>query len=459
MRSLAVFTLGVVSLVGASRIPTGAQQPASPWSGRYTDAQAARGQTLYGQYCANCHTTNLGGGDRAPAAGGPALIAKWSARPLEDLFNYMQGTMPLNNPGQLRRQQNADILAFMLSRSGVAAGSAEFVPPAALEPPVRAALPTGPLATPVTARLDAYYTPSQALRGKAAFNRNCLYCHGVDPARSTPADLKFALPSTFAGHFLERIVNDKRVYPNVYVLYSKLQSMPATDTASVSAQARVDIAAYILQLNGYPAGPTEIPTQPEAMKLMNLNEEGFEPVFNGRDFSGLRFRFGLSSDPAPMLRIENGVLVCECNVHGEWSSEKRYFNFTLRYDTRFERPPDWSGDDELFSGGSGIFILGRPTGGNGAIEIEGRHRDLMEAFAVAGKATWSFDLDARRRVIRPLGEWQSIEVVAKDGRVTASLNGTLITTITEHDYTTPAPIRFQSQGAKMYWRNVRVRPE
>src|SRR5262249_41045421 len=156
---------------------------------------------------------------------------------------------------------------------------------------VAPAPPPGPLAVPITKRLDAYYTEAQAERGKAAFNRNCAYCHGMDPKRSTPADLVFALPSTFAGHFLERIVNGKRVYPSVYVLYNKLQSMPGTDTHSITNQNRVDIAAYILQANGYPAGATEIPVNAGAMQLMNLNEPDFEPIFNGRDFSGLRFVF------------------------------------------------------------------------------------------------------------------------------------------------------------------------
>ena len=84
---------------------------------------------------------------------------------------------------------------------------------------------------------------------------------------------------------------------------------------------------------------------------------------------------------------------------------------------------------------------------------------MMEMFAVGGRATWSFDLEARRRAIKPLGEWQSVELVVRGQAITASLNGTVITTVTEHDYSAPAQIRFQSQGARMYWRNVRVRPE
>jgi hypothetical protein len=80
-------------------------------------------------------------------------------------------------------------------------------------------------------------------------------------------------------------------------------------------------------------------------------------------------------------------------------------------------------------------------------------------FAIGGQADWSFDLEARRRAIRPLGEWNAIELVAKDGQVRGLLNGTLVTTIRSHNYTEPGNIAFQVQGAKMYWRNLRIRPE
>ena len=440
---------------------TAAQQAAaSNWNGAFTEAQATRGDALYGRFCANCHSRDLAGGDRGPALAGPGFSAKWSAKPVIELLGYIQGAMPLNGPGTVGRQQNADILAFMLKKSGATAGAKDLAPFPGPEPLEAAAPPPpGPVATPVTTRLDAYYTESQAARGKAAFNRTCRQCHGVDPKRSTPADLVFALPSSFAGHFLERIVNDKRVYPSVYVLYSKFQSMPATDTRLITNQNRADIAAYILQANGYPAGATEIPVDSDAMRLMNLNEPGFEPVFNGRDFNGLRFRYGnLNAPPPGQLTIENGVLACACNAHGEWETVKRYKDFVLKFDMRFERPADWSGDDELFSGGSGIYILGRPTG-NGSIEVEGRHRDFLQLFAIGGKATWTQDLDAKRRAIRPLGEWNSVEIVAKGQTIKVFLNGTLVTTATDHDYTAPGHIRFQSQGAKMFWRNIRVRPE
>ena len=58
------------------------------------------------------------GGDRAPAIAGAAFAARWSSKTLGALLDYMQAQMPLQSPGGLTRHQNADILAFILQRSG-----------------------------------------------------------------------------------------------------------------------------------------------------------------------------------------------------------------------------------------------------------------------------------------------------------------------------------------------------
>jgi hypothetical protein len=90
------------------------------------------------------------------------------------------------------------------------------------------------------------------------------------------------------------------------------------------------------------------------------------------------------------------------------------------------------------------------------VAFDGRHFDVLHAPFAANAIA---DNDARLRVNRPLGEWNSVEIVAKDGMVKASLNGALITTIPEHAASEPGHIVVQIQGAPMYWRNLRIRPE
>lgn len=117
-------------LVATSHAPVSAQRgkktAPAPAPGVYTDAQAERGAALYGDNCQYCHLVDLSGGDLAPALTGGPFVAKWTARPLADVFEYMRVQMPMNSPGGLSRQQNADILAYLLKKAGFTAGAAEL---------------------------------------------------------------------------------------------------------------------------------------------------------------------------------------------------------------------------------------------------------------------------------------------------------------------------------------------
>ena len=101
-------------------------QTRSQWVGVYSVAQAERGAALYSRSCAACHGPNLLGGERAPALAGMGFVGRWSDRPLGDLFEYVSVMMPLQSPGGFNPQQNADILAYMLSRGDYPAGQNEL---------------------------------------------------------------------------------------------------------------------------------------------------------------------------------------------------------------------------------------------------------------------------------------------------------------------------------------------
>src|SRR5580700_9706941 len=98
----------------------------SVWDGVYTDHQAKRGQPLYNKYCAACHGEQLTGGEDSPPLTGGAFLANWNGLTVGDLFERIRKTMPQNTPGKLNRQQNADILAFVLSANKFPAGKMEL---------------------------------------------------------------------------------------------------------------------------------------------------------------------------------------------------------------------------------------------------------------------------------------------------------------------------------------------
>ena len=91
----------------------------------YTDAQAQRGQTIYDAQCAACHGATLSGGLGPPLAGADFLRA-WDKRPLFDLAEKIEKTMPATSPGTLTRAQAIDLVAHLLKSSALPAGAADL---------------------------------------------------------------------------------------------------------------------------------------------------------------------------------------------------------------------------------------------------------------------------------------------------------------------------------------------
>jgi len=107
------------------------QEPAaaesrSVWDGVYTEEQAKRGEDLYRKQCAACHGEMLNGGESAPPLSGGVFLSNWNGLTVGDLFDRIRKTMPLNTPGKLTRQQNADILAFVFSVNKFPSGKKEL---------------------------------------------------------------------------------------------------------------------------------------------------------------------------------------------------------------------------------------------------------------------------------------------------------------------------------------------
>lgn len=122
------------STIGAQQTPTppAVQQPApaaspaqgeSVWDGVYTEEQAQRGEAVYHQECANCHGHELEGADMSPALSGAAFSSNWNDLSLADLFERIRISMPMDRPGTLSRQQNADVIAYILKANKWPAGA------------------------------------------------------------------------------------------------------------------------------------------------------------------------------------------------------------------------------------------------------------------------------------------------------------------------------------------------
>jgi S-disulfanyl-L-cysteine oxidoreductase SoxD len=103
-----------------------AQTTRSVWDGVYTSEQASRGSALYANNCASCHGSALTGGESAPPLTGGDFFSNWNGLTVGDLFERIRISMPADRPGRLTREQDSDILAFMLSVSQFPPGKTEL---------------------------------------------------------------------------------------------------------------------------------------------------------------------------------------------------------------------------------------------------------------------------------------------------------------------------------------------
>ena len=110
---------------------------------------------------------------------------------------------------------------------------------------------------------DGVYTSEQAMRGSAAYASECAACHGVALTGGESA------PPLAGGEFLSNwnglTVGD---------LFDRIRiSMPADRPGKLNREQIADILSYMLSMNQFPAGKTELERQPDALKQIRIEPE------------------------------------------------------------------------------------------------------------------------------------------------------------------------------------------
>lgn len=95
-----------------------AQEKKSVKAGVYTAAQAERGQTLFKSKCASCHTPGYFTDDN--------FYTNFAGKPLWELFDVISDSMPEDEPGSLKKEEYADVIAFLLQLNKFPAGDSDL---------------------------------------------------------------------------------------------------------------------------------------------------------------------------------------------------------------------------------------------------------------------------------------------------------------------------------------------
>jgi hypothetical protein len=89
----------------------------------YTEAQAARGATAFGQNCSGCHSLAAQG--KSSLSGDP-FWKSFAQKTVGDLLDYVSTNMPNGAPGSLTESTYRDIVAVMLKSNDFPAGTTEL---------------------------------------------------------------------------------------------------------------------------------------------------------------------------------------------------------------------------------------------------------------------------------------------------------------------------------------------
>ena len=107
---------------------------------------------------------------------------------------------------------------------------------------------------------DGVYTADQAKHGEASYKTGCASCHGetLKGSGESPALTGMKFMSNWSGLPLAD-------------LYERIRrTMPQDNPARITRQQKIEILAYILSVNKFPAGNAELPRQPELLKLIRI---------------------------------------------------------------------------------------------------------------------------------------------------------------------------------------------
>jgi hypothetical protein len=203
-------------------------------------------------------------------------------------------------------------------------------------------------------------------------------------------------------------------------------------------------------------------------------------LFNGKDLEGfytfLRTK-GVNYDPDHVFRVRDGVIHISGSEFGYIATKKEYENYKLTVEFKWgeltHSPRDGKARDsgvlyhfvgpdmvwprsiefQIIEGGTGDIILV----GDATLTVKGQTRSKGR-FDRFGKGPWQ-DIagyrDPVHEVEKPHGEWNLLELTADGDQVRYVVNGTLVN---EGSGASPhrGKILFQSEGAEVYFRNIRL---
>ncbi len=194
-------------------------------------------------------------------------------------------------------------------------------------------------------------------------------------------------------------------------------------------------------------------------------EEGFTPLFNGKDLSGW---VNVNGHPGTFF-VKDGMIITTGTPTGFMRTDKQYENFILEM--------EWMHMNKTEVGNSGLFVWGDPLPAVGTpytrgIEVQvlvnlekkdayTSHGDLFSIWGAKCKPDrphpmgWERCLPSERRC-KGGGEWNHYRVEANNGVIKLHVNGKEVSGVSECN-PRKGYLALESEGAECRFKNIKIK--
>ena len=166
------------------------------------------------------------------------------------------------DPGGLAESRSGGTTQRMLDRGAIVAFTyvGESTGAVAEEPRQVSEASRAMAPVPAVAGVTPQFSVAQVAAGKTAYHANCAVCHG-----STLTNGTFGTP--LAGEYFKTTWFGK----TVRALHERAQkTMPPASPGSLPGETYRNVIAYILEVNGFQAGDTPLPSSAEGLEKMAI---------------------------------------------------------------------------------------------------------------------------------------------------------------------------------------------
>jgi len=200
----------------------------------------------------------------------------------------------------------------------------------------------------------------------------------------------------------------------------------------------------------------------------NAQKTKLAPIFNGKDLDGwttfLRTK-GVNQDPDQVFQIRNKELYVSGKEFGYIATTKTYSDFHLVLEFKWGEKKYPPRENDKRDAGICFYVEAEDKIWPKSIECQIQEGDTGDLWLIGkttalinGKQTQAQDYHRvvkREDAERPKGEWNQVEVIAKEGRFKFFVNGTLVNEGEELSIR-EGRILLQSEGAEIVYRNIKV---